>query len=53
MNDLADRLANRVQLTSDGHSANLSAVCGAFQNEIYFAQLIKIYGNSADYSNKN
>jgi hypothetical protein len=30
MDDLASRLANRVQLTSDGHKAYLEAVEGAF-----------------------
>ena len=52
MNDVADRLSNRVQLTTDGHRAYLAAVYGAFENDIDFAQLIKIYGNSSDYSSK-
>jgi hypothetical protein len=30
MHDVADRLANRVQLTTDGHGAYLNAVVGAF-----------------------
>jgi uroporphyrinogen-III decarboxylase len=30
MYDVADRLANRVQLTTDGHAAYLQAVVGAF-----------------------
>ncbi len=44
MMDVADRLANRVQLTSDGHSAYLWAVKDTFGKEIDYAQLIKIYG---------
>jgi IS1 family transposase len=44
MNDLAGRLANRVQLTSDGHKMYLSAVEDAFAGEIDFAQLVKLYG---------
>ena len=44
MNDVAARLANRVQLTTDGHKAYLSAVWGAFRNDIDFAQLVKLYG---------
>ena len=44
IDDLAKRLANRVQLTSDGHRAYLEAVEGAFGDEIDYAQLIKIYG---------
>ena len=34
MDDLRDRLANRVQLTSDGHKAYLEAVDGAFGGDI-------------------
>lgn len=44
MMDLAERLANRVQLTTDGHSAYLNAVEGAFGSDIDYAMLIKIYG---------
>jgi IS1 family transposase len=44
MEDLAARLANRVQLTSDGLKAYLTAVKAAFGNDIDFAQLVKIYG---------
>jgi len=44
MRDLASRLANRVQLTTDGHSAYLNAVEGAFGSEIDYAMLVKIYG---------
>jgi IS1 family transposase len=46
--DLALRLANRVQLTSDGHKAYLEAVEGAFGADIDFAQLVKLYGASSD-----
>src|ERR1044071_7088829 len=44
MEDLATRLAGRVQLTSDGHRAYLEAVEGAFGADIDFAQLVKLYG---------
>jgi hypothetical protein len=44
MEDLAGRLANRVQLTSAGLKAYLTAVKAAFGNDIDFAQLVKIYG---------
>jgi IS1 family transposase len=50
MHDLAARLANRVQLTTDGHKAYLSAVEDAFGTEIDYAMLIKIYGNGGGYS---
>ena len=48
MDDLASRLANRVQLTSDGHKAYLDAVEGAFGADIDFAQLVKLYGESPE-----
>mgnify|MGYP003637007526 FL=1 len=44
MDDLRGRLANRVQLTTDGHKAYLEAVEGAFGGDVDYAQLIKIYG---------
>jgi len=44
MDDLAKRLANRVQLTTDGHRAYLSAVEEAFGSEIDYAMLVKMYG---------
>ena len=43
MDDLRARLANRVQLTSDGHRAYLEAVEGAFGGDIDNAQLVKLY----------
>ena len=48
MDDLRDRLANRVQLTSDGHRAYLEAVEGAFGGDVDYAQLVKLYGNVSD-----
>jgi IS1 family transposase len=48
MEDVASRLANRVQLTSDGLKAYLKAVKAAFGNDIDYAMLIKIYGNTAE-----
>lgn len=48
MNDVADRLANRVQLTSDGHKAYLEAVEGAFGADVDYAMLVKLYGASPD-----
>jgi IS1 family transposase len=44
MKDVASRLANRVQITTDGHHAYLTAVDKAFETPVDFAQLIKIYG---------
>jgi IS1 family transposase len=46
MNDVAKRLQNRVQLTSDGLKAYLEDVTDSFRSQINIAQLIKIYGKS-------
>ena len=48
MQDVADRLKNRVQLTTDGLKAYLEAVEEAFGADIDFAQLVKIYGKSLE-----
>ena len=48
MHDVADRVANRIQLTSDGHKAYLDAVEGAFGADIDYAMLVKLYGASSD-----
>src|SRR5207249_10526886 len=44
MQDLAERLRGRVQLTTDGHHAYLSAVGLSFGREIDYAMLVKLYG---------
>ena len=44
IHDMASRMANRIQLTTDGHKAYLVAIEDAFGNDIDFAQLVKIYG---------
>ena len=44
MDDLRSRLADRVQLTTDGHRAYLGAVEGAFGGDVDYAQLVKLYG---------
>jgi IS1 family transposase len=43
MQDLAGRLANRIQLTTDGHRVYLEAVDAAFSEGIDYAMLIKVY----------
>ena len=48
MDDLRSRLANRVQLSTDGHSAYLEAVEGAFGADVDYAQIIKLYGPTID-----
>lgn len=44
MQDIASRLMSRIQLTTDGHRAYLSAVEDAFGYDIDYAMLIKLYG---------
>lgn len=48
MHDLADRLANRVQMTTDGHRVYLEAINSAFGNQIDYAMLVKVYGTASD-----
>jgi hypothetical protein len=47
MRDLAGRITNRTQLTSDGHTSYLNAVESAFGSDVHYAQLVKTYGSSA------
>jgi IS1 family transposase len=44
MNDCADRIQGRVQITTDGHRVYLDAVEDAFGADVDYAQLQKIYG---------
>ena len=48
MDDLAARLASRVQLTTDGLNVYLNAVDEAFGTEIDYAMLVKLYGKSPE-----
>jgi IS1 family transposase len=48
MKDLASRLKNKVQLTTDGHRMYLNAVEDAFGGDIDFSQLVKLYGNNPE-----
>ena len=49
MEDLASRLANRVQLTTDGLRVYLGAVEDAFGwNGVDYAMLVKLYGESSE-----
>lgn len=43
IDDLKERLANRVQLTTDGLKVYLDAVEGAFGSEVDYAMLVKLY----------
>jgi IS1 family transposase len=48
MHDLAGRLANRIQLTTDGHRVYVDAVDSAFGSDIDYAMLVKLYGNDRE-----
>lgn len=48
IDDLASRLANRVQLTTDGHRVYLDAVERAFGSDVDYAMLVKLYGNDSE-----
>jgi IS1 family transposase len=48
VSDLAGRLADRIQLTSDGLAAYLSAVERAFRGDVDYAQLVKVYATASD-----
>lgn len=44
VHDLAERLRNRVQLTTDGHKAYLETVDDSFNADVDYAMLVKLYG---------
>jgi len=46
--NLAGRLANRVQLTTDGLKMYLNAVADGFGSDIDYAMLVKVYGNDSE-----
>lgn len=44
LTDLESRLANRVQLTTDGHKAYIKPIEEVFGTDIDYAMLVKLYG---------
>jgi IS1 family transposase len=48
IDDLASRLANRVQITTDGHKAYLDAIDTAFGGQVDYAMLVKLYGSAPE-----
>jgi IS1 family transposase len=46
--DLASRLSNRIQLTTDDHSVYVNVVERAFAQEIDYAMLVKVYGETSE-----
>jgi IS1 family transposase len=45
VNDVAGRMRNRVQISTDGLRAYVEAIEGAFGSEVDFAQIVKTYGH--------
>ena len=48
MKDLKSRLANRIQITTDGHKVYLWAVEDTFGSEVDYAMLVKLYGQEPE-----
>jgi IS1 family transposase len=48
IDDLASRLANRVQITTDWHKAHLDAIDTAFGGQVDYAMLVKLYGPASE-----
>ena len=48
IDDLASRLATRVQVTTAGLKVYLKAINDAFDGDVDYAMLVKIYGESSD-----
>ncbi len=48
LQDVQRRVSSRIQLTTDGHKMYLNAVFDAFEDQIDYAQLVKIYGNDPE-----
>lgn len=48
LQDVKGRLSNRIQLTTDGHKMYLTAVPDAFGEDVDFAQLVKVYGDTSE-----
>jgi IS1 family transposase len=43
--DVASRMANRVQISTDGMKSYAEAVEKAFNGDVDYAQIVKVYGN--------
>ena len=48
MRDLCSRLITRVQIITDGYPHYLSSVEEAFESDVDFAQLVKVYGGERE-----
>ena len=52
MKDLKSRLANRAQITTDGHRVYITAVEDTFGSEVDYAMLVKLYGKEIESETK-
>lgn len=50
--DVANRMAHRVQISTDGLAAYISAVENAFGADVDYAQIIKVYGHEEVSNNR-
>ena len=48
LDDLYKRVADRIQLSTDGYGAYVAAVEDAFGSDVDYAQIIKLYGHSPE-----
>jgi IS1 family transposase len=48
VSDMASRLVDRTQITSDGLAAYMDAIAKAFGEDVDYAKLVKYYGNEPD-----
>jgi IS1 family transposase len=52
MEDIASRVASRIQITTDGHRAYAEAIEGVFGMDVDYAMLIKLYGNDGNFDTR-
>ena len=48
MGDLASRIADKIQLTTNGYGCYINAVENAFGGAVGFFLLVKVYGDEAN-----
>ena len=51
--DLASRINHRIQITTDGFKPYVDAITGAFEYEVDYAMLVKMYGNDGPSNDKS
>jgi len=48
LRDVARRVSNRIQVTTDGHSMYFKPVMEAFDGSVDYAQIVKVYGSDPE-----